>query len=32
MKVKRRVVQERFSEVIDRMYEEENEDQTVFVA
>jgi long-chain acyl-CoA synthetase len=31
-KVKRRVVQERFSNVIDRMYEEENEDQTVFVA
>ncbi|UCC26902.1 MAG: long-chain fatty acid--CoA ligase [Gemmatimonadales bacterium] len=32
LKVKRRVVQERFREVIDRMYEEENEDQTVFVA
>ncbi|MDT8342366.1 MAG: long-chain fatty acid--CoA ligase [Longimicrobiales bacterium] len=31
-KVKRRVVQERFREVIDQLYEEENEDRTVFVA
>ena len=31
-KIKRRVVQERFREVIDQMYEEENEDRTVFVA
>jgi long-chain acyl-CoA synthetase len=31
-KVKRRVVQERFANVIDLMYAEEHEDQTVFVA